>query len=78
MAAKAVESIMSKARELLANGNTKTVFKYGAIVFAAGIVWARLSSVENQVSALTLQVNTQISALTDQINILVTHLLRGP
>ncbi len=56
--------IMSKARTFLTNGNIKTVFQFGALIFAAGILWAKVSGVE-----------LQLADLTDRVDMVVRHLL---
>ena len=66
-----VESIMSKGRELLWNGNTRTILQWGlpagAIVFAWGKLWAKVSGLE-----------TQLSDVKSLVDMLVTHLLGTP
>lgn len=54
---------MSKARTLLSNGNIKAAFQFGALIFAAGIVWAKVGGVEVQVAALTTRVDMLIKTL---------------
>lgn len=54
---------MSKARSLLSNGNVKTAFQFDALIFAAGIVWAKVAGVETQVAALTTRVDMLIRTL---------------
>ena len=58
---------MAKIRDLLANGNVKTLFQFGAIIFAAGILWAKVSGLE-----------TQVGDLKDTVDTLVKHLLGAP
>jgi hypothetical protein len=59
--------IMSKAKDALSNGNVKTVFQFGAIIFAAGILWAKVSGLE-----------TQLGDLKNTVDVLVHHLLGTP
>ena len=72
------ESIVSKACGFFSNGNAATAFKVAGVIFLAGVLWAKVSALEAQVSTLTAQVNMQIADLTNQVNILVTHLLANP
>lgn len=55
---------MGKAKELLANGNTKAVLQIAALIFAAGILWAKVAGVESQ-----------LAVLTSRVDMLVHHLL---
>jgi hypothetical protein len=67
MATLSKDGIMAKARDVLSNGNVKTVFQFGAIIFAAGILWAKVSGLE-----------AQLGDLKNTVDVLVHHLLGTP
>ncbi len=54
---------MSKARAFFGNGNVRMLLQAGALVFAAGVVWAKVAGVEAQVAALTTRVDMLIRTL---------------
>lgn len=62
-----LETVVSKVRGFFANGHTKLLLQLAAVVFAAGILWAKVASIE-----------TQLATLTEQFHMIVHHLLRTP